>query len=110
MNIGRAFAAFIVFVAGAANASAQTEVRLVDIKSADPTIVVELRYAGSNNVAGHPIYPGRMRALVRPELVPRLKQAQKFLRQFNYRLKIWDAYRAPSAQKELWSVARNDRY
>ncbi|HEY4284567.1 MAG TPA: M15 family metallopeptidase [Chthoniobacterales bacterium] len=111
MSIGWVFsAAFILLLAGGANALAQTGIPLVDIKSADPTIVVELRYAGSKNVAGHPIYPPGTRALVRPELVPRLKRAQSFLRQFNYRLKIWDAYRPPSAQRTLWSVARNDRY
>ena len=111
MNIGWVFsAASMILFAGGTNASAQTGIPLVDIKSADPAIVVELRYAGSNNIAGRPIYPRGTRALVRPELIPRLRAAQKFVRQFNYRLKIWDAYRPPSAQKELWRVAQNDRY
>ena len=48
--------------------------------------------------------------MVRPELLPRLASAQKFLRQYNFRLKIWDAYRPPAAQQELWSAIQNDRY
>ena len=31
--------------------SAQSAIPLVDIKSVDPTIVIELRYAGANNLA-----------------------------------------------------------
>jgi D-alanyl-D-alanine dipeptidase len=91
-------------------ASAEQRVPLADIKLADPTIAVELRYAGSKNVAGRPLYRRDMRAWIRPELVPRLKAAQKFLRQFDYRLKIWDAYRPPAAQQDLWHVIQNDRY
>jgi D-alanyl-D-alanine dipeptidase len=111
MRIASAAAgASAVWLAGLTILCGQDRIPLVDIKSADPTIVVELRYAGSNNIIGHPIYPRRSRALVRPELVPRLKAAQKFLRQFDYRLKIWDAYRPPSAQRELWRANQNDNY
>ena len=36
---------------------------LVDIRSVDPTIIVELRYAGRNNLVGYPLYPrGTMRS------------------------------------------------
>ena len=43
---------------------------LVDVRSVDPTIMVELRYAGQNNFLGHPLYP-RERAL---SLVPKSPQ------------------------------------
>jgi D-alanyl-D-alanine dipeptidase len=111
MRIG--LIAVITCVSGllnAAGAIAQTNIPLADIKSADPTIAVELRYAGKDNVARRALYPQQTRAMVRPELVPRLRTAQKFLRQYNYRLKIWDAYRPPSAQKELWRTIQNDNY
>ena len=39
---------------------------LVDIQSVNPTIVVELRYAGNNNLVKHPLYPQGTRALARP--------------------------------------------
>src|SRR4051812_15595998 len=83
---------------------------LANLKSADPSIVVELRYAGKNNIAHRQLYPKRMQAMVRPELVPRIIAAHKFLRQYNYRLKIWDAYRPAMAQQELWRAIQNENY
>jgi len=107
-----AFAAAVVAVSllSETTAAAQHRIPLADIKSVDPTIIVELRYAGPNNIIGRPLYAHGTRAFVRPELLPRLKQAQKFLRQFNYRLKIWDAYRPPAVQRALWQASQNDSY
>ena len=80
---------------------------LVDIKKVDPTILVELRYAGSKNVAGRPLYPADMPALVRASVAQRLVKAQAYLQQSGYGLKIWDAYRPPVAQAQLWELFRN---
>lgn len=96
--------------AAISSAFAQENVPLVDIRTVDPTIVIELRYAGSNNIAGHPLYPPGMRPLVRPEVAQRLSAAQKFLHRYNYMLKIWDAYRPKSAQLELWKASHNNDY
>ena len=78
---------------------------LLDIQSIDPSIVVELRYAGRNNLTGHALYPPGTRALVRPEVAQRLAIAQRFLRQHGHGLKIWDAYRPRSVQVQLWRAA-----
>lgn len=94
---------------GLRGAWAQENVPLVDITTVDPTIVIELRYAGSHNIAGHPLYPPGMRPLVRPEVAQRLRAAQKFLHRYNYCLKIWDAYRPRTVQVELWKASpKND--
>jgi zinc D-Ala-D-Ala dipeptidase len=90
--------------------AAETGIPLVDVKSVDPTIVVELRYGGSNNLTGHRLYPHGTRALVRPEVAWRLATAQAFLKRYKYRLKIWDAYRPKSVQVQLWQVAHNNDY
>ncbi len=105
-----ATALFILFLAKPSGSADSGQIPLVDVKTADPTIVVELRYAGKNNIAGRRLYPKRMRALVRPEVLPHLQAAHKFLRNYNYRLKIWDAYRPASAQRELWQAIQNDNY
>ncbi len=89
---------------------AQSGIPLVDIKAIDPTIVVELRYAGPNNIAGHALYPPGTPAIVRPEVAQRLIAAQKFLRRYNCGLKIWDAYRPKSVQVQLWQVAHNNDF
>jgi D-alanyl-D-alanine dipeptidase len=80
------------------------EPALVNLKSIDPTIVVELRYAGHNNVSGAPLYPPGMPALLRPEVAQRVAKAQAELRARGFGLKIWDAYRPKAAHEQLWST------
>ena len=53
---------------------------LVDVQSVNPTIVVELRYAGNNNLLKEPLYAQGTRALTRPEVASALTTAQAFLR------------------------------
>ena len=90
--------------------SANAESPLVDIQSVNPTIVVELRYAGSNNLVRHPLYPQSTRALARTEVASALTKAQMFLRRYQYGLKIWDAYRPVAVQTKLWQAWRNSDY
>jgi zinc D-Ala-D-Ala dipeptidase len=90
--------------------NANAEPSLVDVQSVDPTIMVDLRYAGNNNFLRHPLYPQGMRARLRPEVAAALSTAQKTLRQFQYGLKIWDAYRPVSVQTKLWEASRNNDF
>jgi D-alanyl-D-alanine dipeptidase len=92
----------LLFLTLAAAAASPAYDNLVDIRSVDPTILIELRYATSRNITGHTLYPAEMPALVRPTTAARLARAQEFLRRRHYGLKIWDAYRPLAAQMELW--------
>jgi D-alanyl-D-alanine dipeptidase len=83
---------------------------LVDVRSVDPTITVELRYAGRHNFLGHSLYPHGTRALARPEVASALAVAQSFLRRYQYGLKIWDAYRPVEVQAQLWQASHNSDY
>ena len=83
---------------------------LVDVQSVNPTIVVELRYAGNNNLLKEPLYAQGTRALTRPEVASALTTAQAFLRRYQYGLKIWDAYRPVAAQTKLWEASHNSDY
>ena len=85
-------------------------IRLVDISGIDPTIVIDLRYATENNVTGHQLYPKGWRPYALPTVARQLAGAQRYLRQFNYRLKIWDAYRPKEAQELLWKYAGKGDY
>ena len=100
----------VVFTAALMTIKANAERPLVDIQSVNPTIVVELRYAGNNNFLKRPVYRQGMRARVRPEVAEALSKAQTTLRQFQYGLKIWDAYRPASVQTKLWDASRNNDY
>jgi D-alanyl-D-alanine dipeptidase len=90
--------------------AAPLEAELVDIKKIDPTIVVELRYAGNRNIMGRALYSPDMPALVRPSVAQRLVNAQTFLARYHRGLKIWDAYRPPDAQAQLWQLSKNTNY
>jgi D-alanyl-D-alanine dipeptidase len=91
-------------------ARGQDSLPLVDIKTVDPTIVVSLRYAGPKNLAGRALYPPGRPALVQPQVAQQLALAQTLLQRHQYRLKIWDAYRPPSAQLALWEAVHNSNY
>src|SRR5215470_8572908 len=90
--------------------NANAEPPLVDIQSVDPTIVIDLRYAGNNNLLKHPLYPQGMRARARPEVAAALSKAQTILRGYQYGLKIWDAYRPVAVQTKLWQASRNSDF
>ena len=82
----------------------------VDITSVDSSILVELRYAGPNNVTRRPLYPPGTPALVRASVAERLVVAQKYLKEKGYGLKIWDAYRTRATQEKLWQLTRHRSY
>src|SRR5215470_19020067 len=89
---------------------ANAQAILVDVRSVDPTITVELRYAGRRNFLGHSLYPRGTHALARPEVASGLAAAQSILRRYQYGLKIWDAYRPAAVQEKLWQASRNSDY
>ncbi len=86
------------------------DTKLINIRMLDSSILVELRYATSRNIAQRPLYPADMPALVRPSVARRLVAAQTYLVARGFRLKIWDAYRPKAAQDELWRLTQNDHF
>ncbi|HHY75894.1 MAG TPA: D-alanyl-D-alanine dipeptidase [Firmicutes bacterium] len=76
---------------------------LVDLIEMDDSFVVELRYATENNFIGKKVYSQGRCLLVRGT-AEKLIAANREFAQMGYRLKIWDAYRPPSAQKALWEA------
>jgi D-alanyl-D-alanine dipeptidase len=67
---------------------------LADVRSLDTSIVVEMRYATSNNFTGAPL-PGYLanRAFLRREAAAALAKVERDLREQGLGLKIFDAYR-----------------
>lgn len=110
----RSFRVYVSLFAGVASALISMEANagdsFVDVRSVDPTIIVELRYAGRNNLLRQPLYAYGTRALARPEVALALARAQAFLRRYQYGLKIWDAYRPVAVQTKLWGASHNSDY
>jgi D-alanyl-D-alanine dipeptidase len=75
---------------------------LVNLKTLDPTIVVDLRYGSRNNIFGEPLYGANMPALLRSGVAGQVAKAQADLRSKGFGLKIWDAYRPKAAHERLW--------
>lgn len=77
---------------------------LSDVARAIPDAVVDLRYATPDNVLGRAVYPPGARCLLLPAVAARLARAAERLRAAGLRLRLWDCYRPPAAQRELWRV------
>ncbi|MFN0206168.1 MAG: M15 family metallopeptidase, partial [Planctomycetota bacterium] len=82
---------------------------LVDVRSADPSILVELRYNQSDNFMKRNVYHSD-RAFLRGDAARRLARANATLKDLGFKLKIWDAYRPLSVQREMWNLVPDDRY
>jgi D-alanyl-D-alanine dipeptidase len=110
----RAVTAMLLFLALVVTAQSvaaeEIKLDLVDIKSVVPSIVVDLRYAGTHNALHRALYPPSMPAFTRPSVAKQLLAAQNLLRRYGYGLKIWDAYRPKSAQRQLWQFAHDQLY
>ena len=63
------------FLGHGASGKTTDDSEFVDIKSVEQTIIVDLRYAGSNNVTHRPLYPPGTPALVRASVARRLAVA-----------------------------------
>jgi D-alanyl-D-alanine dipeptidase len=79
------------------------------IEEADPSIIIDLRYATPDNFTGQQVYP-RAVAILRPETAAKLAAANAEFRELGYTLKVWDAYRPAWAERELWHATAEKAY
>src|SRR4051812_41542846 len=86
---------------GIGDAPPANQSEFVDLHKVAPAIVIDLRYATTNNVARRALYPPGTPAMVRAGVAQRLSVVQKYLKEKGFGLKIWDAYRPESIQTEL---------
>ena len=76
---------------------------LVELVKLDPTIKLDIRYAGSNNFLGKPVYKEARAFLQRPA-AESLLNAHRELRKHGYGLLIHDGYRPWSITKLFWDM------
>ena len=77
---------------------------LIDVRTAVPDAVVDLRYATADNFVGIPLYPADARCLVHESLAPGLATAAAALRRQGYRLVFWDCYRPHDVQVRMFEA------
>lgn len=90
-------------------ASALAADPLVDVRTAVPDAVLDVRYATERNILGRAVYP-RAAAFLRRSTAAKLAKAADALRARGLRLVIYDAYRPLSVQRLLWKAKPDARY
>ena len=76
---------------------------LVELVKLDPTIKLDIRYAGTNNFLGKPVYKEARAFLQRPAAASMLK-AHRELQKSGYGLMIHDGYRPWAITKLFWDM------
>ena len=85
--------------------------KMIELKSAIPGLVYELRYAGSNNFMHRRMYPKRTNTtFLRLHATNALRMVQLEINKNGYGLKIFDAYRPYSVTEKFWELIKDDRY
>lgn len=81
----------------------------VDVRVMIPGIIVDLKYAGTDNAFGEALYSSE-KCLLRREVAIALKKVQERLEKRGLQLVIWDAYRPLSVQRKMWQKVSDERY
>lgn len=89
--------------------SRDSSMRLVNLEEYLPGIVLDIRYATTNNVTKTKLYAAP-HAFSSLSVARALIRARAALREQGYDFKIYDAYRPYSATLKLWDAVQDDRY
>ena len=91
--------------------AADSSKQMIELKSAIPGIVYDLRYATKNNFVKKEMYASNTRTTyVRLPVARALQKVQKDLEEKNLGLMVFDAYRPYSVTVQFWELIRDDRY
>ncbi len=82
---------------------------LVDISKAIPDILLDIRYATTNNFLGFPVY-AKPACYLHKNVADALIAVQKELSSVGLGLKIFDGYRPLSVQQVMWDAVQDERY
>ena len=82
--------------------------KLVDIQKSIPTILLDLKYATTDNFSGVAVYKTK-RAYARNTVVKALNNVQGCLKEKGMGLKIYDAYRPYRITKLFWKIIPSDK-
>lgn len=82
------------------------EAGLVDIRSVDPGIFVELKYSGTDNFLGYDMYGDLDNCYLQPDVAEKLAKAAALLREKSPGtfLLVYDGARPRSVQQKMWDT------
>ena len=93
----------LLIVVAAGCSTTKPSADLVDVQKTIPGIVLDIRYATTNNFTGQQLYPFS-KCYLRRASAEKLGAAQAELATMGYGLKIFDGYRPLSVQWKMWEV------
>ena len=79
----------------------------VDVRTAVPDAIIDLRYATTNNFTHTQLYPSAARCLVHQSMAQGLASAATALRPQGHVLGFWDCYRPHDVQVRMFNVVPN---
>mgnify|MGYP003594371380 CR=1 FL=1 len=82
---------------------------MVAVTSISPRIILDIRYATTNNFTGQQVYPSAKAYLLDPTAA-KLAAVQAELEKKGLGLKVFDAFRPISVQKRFWEILPDERY
>lgn len=88
---------------------ADPEKELIDLEEYIPGIVLDIRYATTNNFTGEKIYD-QAKAYARQPVAEALRKAQAELKSRGLGIKVFDGYRPYSATVKFYEVYRDTTY
>jgi zinc D-Ala-D-Ala dipeptidase len=99
--------AFVILFLFASVLIAQND--LENVWKLDTTIILDIRYATTNNFTGKKVYD-EAKFFLRTEPAQKILEIQKELKSLGLSLKIFDGYRPLSVQKKFWEIMPDERY
>jgi len=90
-----------------ASIRANPEKELIELKDVIPELVLDIRYATTNNFTGAKVYK-LARAYARKPVADALQKAQADFNKLGYGIKIYDGYRPYSATIKFYDLMKGD--
>lgn len=85
--------------------------RMTDLRQAIPALLLDLRYASTNNFTKKQMYdPAPITSFLRAPAADALVKVQQELAASGLGLKIFDAYRPYSVTVKFWKLVQDERY
>ncbi len=82
---------------------------LIEINSSTHPIIMDMRYASTNNFTGQVIYQKPL-CLMHKDALVLFEKAIELAAKQGYTFKVFDVFRPQAAQEALWNICPNDMY
>jgi len=109
MRTYKNFLLLFIFLIGSISFAQTNKAEFLELNKINSNILLDIRYATTNNFTGKIVYP-EARAFLVKDAALSLDSVQNELETMGLGLKIYDGYRPLSVQKKFWEIMPDDRY